>query len=244
LSSSVLASDAYEQPVAAQSSMWTRNYLRWVAIADAVCATAGAFAAAQLRFGSDVNSLYTVLSLALPLLWLISVALAGGYDMRFIGTGSDEFRKVLAAGVSLTAVVAVFSYAGDFQLSRGYLIIALPVTTICDLGVRYVVRKRLHRLRKSGRCMMNVVAVGHADAVANLVRELKRDCYHGLTVVGVCLAQQTGHPEIAGVPVYGGLADVSGAVVACGADTVAVLACPEIDGVQLRSLAWELEKTA
>ncbi len=91
--------------------------------------------------------------------------------------------------------------------------------------------------------MMNVVAVGHANGGGQLVSELKRDRYHGLTVVGACIARQAGHPEIVGVPVYGGLDDVSGAVVAYGADTVAVLACPEIDGVKLRSLAWELEKT-
>ena len=30
---------------------------------------------------------------------------------------------------------------------------------------------------------------------------------------------------------------------AFGADTVAVTACPEMDGVRLRGLAWELEKT-
>jgi len=49
--------------------------------------------------------------------------------------------------------------------------------------------------------------------------------------------------EVAGVPVYGGLDDVTAAVGASGADTVAVLACPEMDGVRLRSLAWDLEKT-
>jgi exopolysaccharide biosynthesis polyprenyl glycosylphosphotransferase len=43
--------------------------------------------------------------------------------------------------------------------------------------------------------------------------------------------------------VYGGLDDVATAVKAFGADTVAVLACPEMDGIRLRSLAWELEKT-
>ena len=42
---------------------------------------------------------------------------------------------------------------------------------------------------------------------------------------------------------YGGLDDVTAAVRAFGADTVAVLACPEMDGVKLRALAWELEKT-
>ena len=44
-------------------------------------------------------------------------------------------------------------------------------------------------------------------------------------------------------PVYGGLDDITAAVKAFGADTVAVLACPEMDGLRLRSLAWELEKT-
>jgi exopolysaccharide biosynthesis polyprenyl glycosylphosphotransferase len=45
------------------------------------------------------------------------------------------------------------------------------------------------------------------------------------------------------VPVHGGLADVMPAVRQSDADTVAVLACPEMNGVELRKLAWELEKT-
>jgi exopolysaccharide biosynthesis polyprenyl glycosylphosphotransferase len=45
------------------------------------------------------------------------------------------------------------------------------------------------------------------------------------------------------VPVYGGLDDVTSAVRSFGANTVAVLACPEMDGIKLRGLAWELEKT-
>jgi exopolysaccharide biosynthesis polyprenyl glycosylphosphotransferase len=79
--------------------------------------------------------------------------------------------------------------------------------------------------------------------VANLVRELRRDQYHGLTVVGACVARPSECAKVAEVPVYGGLDDVPAAVRAFGADTVAVLACPEMDGVKLRELAWELEKT-
>jgi exopolysaccharide biosynthesis polyprenyl glycosylphosphotransferase len=48
---------------------------------------------------------------------------------------------------------------------------------------------------------------------------------------------------LADVPVYGGLDDVMAAVKAFDANTVAVLACPEMDGIRLRRLAWELEKT-
>ena len=123
------------------------------------------------------------------------------------------------------------------------MLIALPSTTLLDLCARYAVRKRLHRQRGAGRCMLSVVAVGHESAVADLVTELRRDRYHGLTVVGACVAQPSDCSEVAGVPVYGGLDDVTAAVNAFGADTVAVLACPEMDGITLRSLAWELEKT-
>ena len=179
--------------------------MRKAAVADLGCAAAGVLAAVELRFGSHVTGTYVVLSLALPVLWLASIWLAGGYDIRYIGTGSDEFRKVLTAGVSLTSAIAIFSYAINVELSRGYLIIALPSVTLLNLIARYMTRKRLHRLRQSGRCLLSVVAVGHELAVADLITELRRDRYHGLTVVGACVARPSECTEIAGVPIYGGL---------------------------------------
>jgi exopolysaccharide biosynthesis polyprenyl glycosylphosphotransferase len=224
-------------------STWTRDYLRKVALADLGCAVVGVFMAAQVRFGSNVTSIYLALSLALPVLWVAALWLAGAYDVRFIGTGSDEYRKVLNAGVSLTAAVAIFSYAINLELSRAYVVIALPSITVFDLLARFALRKRLHAWRMRGECRHNVVAVGHELAVADLVTELGRDRYHGLTVVGACVVRPGELDEVVGVPVYGGLDDITAAVKAFDADTVAVTACPEMDGVRLRSLAWELEKT-
>jgi exopolysaccharide biosynthesis polyprenyl glycosylphosphotransferase len=235
--------DSVARQTASSASTWTKDYLRRVALADFGCAVVGVLAAVQLRFGEHVTGTYVALSLALPGLWLAAVALAGGYDVRFIGTGSDEFRKVLNAGVGLTAAVAIFSYLVDINLSRAYVLIALPTVTLFDLAARYVMRKRLHKLRDAGRCMLSVVVVGHESAVADLVKELGRDRYHGMRVVGACVAHPLEGEEVAGVPVYGDLDDVTAAVGAFGADTVAVLACPEMDGIRLRSLAWELEKT-
>jgi exopolysaccharide biosynthesis polyprenyl glycosylphosphotransferase len=234
---------SYDRASARRLSAWAKDYLLKVAVADFGCAIAGVFLAAQVRFGSNVTGTYLALSLALPVLWIITLLLAGGYDARFIGTGSDEYRKVLSAGVSLTAALAIVSYAFKVEVSRGYVVIALPSITVLDLITRYAIRKRLHHLRASGRFLLNVVAVGHELAVADLVIELKRDAYHGLRVVGACLAQPGECEDVAGVPVYGGLDDVTAAVKAFSADTVAVLACPEMDGRRLRSLAWELEKT-
>ena len=232
-----------ERRTARRQSVWTRGYLREVALADLGCAVVGVFVAAQLRFGSNVTSMYLALSLALPVLWVAALWLAGAYDARFIGTGSDEFRKVLNAGIGLTAAVAIFSYAINLELSRAYVVIALPGLTLFDMLARFALRKRLVRRRMHGKCMHSVVAVGHELAVADLVTELGRDGYHGLNVVGACVVQPGELDELAGVPVYGGLDDITAAVKAFGADTVAVTACPEMNGIRLRGLAWELEKT-
>jgi exopolysaccharide biosynthesis polyprenyl glycosylphosphotransferase len=233
----------YSRPLTGRLAGWVRGYLLHAGVADFGCASIGAFTALELRFGKDVTGTYVALSVALPLLWVVALSLAGGYDSRFIGTGSDEFRKVLNASVSLTATVAIFSYLFNIELSRVYLLIALPSMTVLDLLARFAMRKQLHRRRKAGHCMMNLVAVGHEPAVAGLINELRRDHYHGFSVVASCLAVPSGQEEVAGVPVYGGLDDVGAAVRAFRAETVAVLACPEMDGVRLRGLAWDLEKT-
>ena len=79
--------------------------------------------------------------------------------------------------------------------------------------------------------------------VADLANELRRETYHGLSVVAACVAGLDGDGEVGGVPVVGGLGNVARVVRLYDADTVAVLACPEMSGVRLRELAWELEKT-
>jgi exopolysaccharide biosynthesis polyprenyl glycosylphosphotransferase len=237
--------DADGRSVASGTKMWTTAYLRQTALADCTCALLAGVLAAQVRFGAGRYLPTTDLGFtcALPVLWWASLLLAGGYDSRFIGLGSDEFRRVLNAAVSLIAGVAILSYFANLGLARGYMAVALPATAALDLAARYGLRKRLHKLRSHGSCTRRVIAVGHAAAVADLVTTLRRDSYHGLSVVAACLAGASLAAEVADVPVAGQLGSVTAAVDQFGADTVAVLACPEMDGRRLRELAWALEKT-
>ena len=161
-------SGRFERRAARRLSTWTRDYLREVALADLGCAMLGVFVAAQIRFGNNVTSTYLALSLALPVLWIAALWLAGAYDVRFIGTGSDEYRKVLNAGVSLTATIAIVSYAVNLDLSRGYVVIALPSVTLFDMVARCAIRKRLHRKRLTSKCLHSVVAVRHEKTGTDL----------------------------------------------------------------------------
>jgi hypothetical protein len=226
-------------------AVWTSHYRRAAAGADFVSALAAGSLAFEVRFDSQGSqpAEYLALSALLPVLWIASVALAGGYDPRFIGLGSDEFRKILNAAVSLTAGIAIASYAVRFDVARGYVVLALPTLAAFDLTGRYLLRRRLHKRRRRGRYMRRTVVAGHKPAVTDLVTQLRRDSHHGLSVVAVCVAGPRTEDEVAGVPVAGGLDSVATTVAEVRADTVAVLACPEMNGRRLRELAWNLEKS-
>jgi exopolysaccharide biosynthesis polyprenyl glycosylphosphotransferase len=235
---------AVGQTDARDTSAWMSSYLGAVVTADGVCALAAGLIAVAGRFSNwaHVPREYLIYTAVLPLLWWTSVALARGYDARFIGVGSDEFRKVVNAGVALTATVAFVSFATKSDVGRGYVVIALPCMTLFDLLARYGLRKSLHRRRRRGACMLRVLAVGHTAGVADLISELRREKYHGLSVVGACLTEETLLAQIVGVPVRSD-DGLTAAIAEFQVDTVAVVAGRELNGVRLRQLAWELEAT-
>ena len=231
---------------AATPGAWLGRYLHTAVAVDGACALAGGLTALMIRYGDPGPGRvpYGLFTASLPFLWLLSVALARGYDARIVGSGSDEFRRVFNAAVGLTAAIAILSYATKGDVARGYVVIALPCATVLDLAARYALRKRLHRRRRrSGVFMRRVIAVGHAEGLTDLITELRREPHHGLTVVGACLTAESAGTQVAAVPVCGGLERIESAVPDLAADTVAVLACPELNGTRLRELAWQLEKT-
>ena len=110
--------------------VWTKDYLRKAAVVDLGCAIVAVFVAVQLRSGDKVTGTY----LALLVLWIVALWLAAGYDARFIGIGSDVFRKVRSTGVSPAGesddVSGVSVYGGLDDVTAKLLDSAGPQTTI------------------------------------------------------------------------------------------------------------------
>lgn len=204
-----------------------------------------------LRFGelTGGSGQYALLTLVLPLAWAGAIALHRGYDPRLLFVGGDEYQRLLRAGLSLTAAVAVASYSLDAEVARRYLIVAMPTMTGLGFLSRHLHRLALRRDWATGRNLRRVVVVGHECSVVEMARQLRSERYHGMNVVGACVpAPGPGAPaaptriDQIGLPVCGTFGGAAAAASRADADAVVVLAAPELDGPALRRLAWQLER--
>lgn len=232
---------------------WMRRYqLRLLSTDLAAAGVAGAVAYLA-RFGASPAGpagSYLVLAILFPFVWTAAVALNRGYDSRLLGGGATEFQRIYWSFLHVTAGIAIGSYAFKAELARGFVLVALPLVLCLELPARFVARKLLHRRRARGQAMSSVVLAGQPTRVADLARDLRRDAFAGLDVIGACVPagaclEEDGLNRLdeLGVPVLGELDDIRDVVRLANADTVAVTSSAEIGPDKLRWIAWQLEGT-
>ena len=222
---------------------WTRYVVTATITLDILVAALGALAAYAVRFGgTDGEERYLLGVLAAPPLWLAAVAFMRGYQSRWFGSGSEEFRCVLRAAALVGGGAAIAAYAFKADLARGYVLSACVFVAVGALAGRLACRTVLHAARRRGRAMLDVVLVGHESTVADLAQQVSRERHGGLRIVGACVpGGHSAEVEALGVPVLGDLHQTAAVVSLLAVHSVAVTACTEMGGPALRRLAWELE---
>jgi exopolysaccharide biosynthesis polyprenyl glycosylphosphotransferase len=159
----------------------------------------------------------------------------------------EEYRRVLLAAVVLLAGVGTVSWAFELAVARGFVVAALPLCLLITLLQRFLHRHWLWRQRRRGHYLQTTILAGHRAAVAALDEQLQREAYQGYRVIGCCLPEDQHSPTVDafnGLPILGGLHQVTDVVNQYQVDTVAVLPSQELDGPALRQLGWELENTS
>jgi exopolysaccharide biosynthesis polyprenyl glycosylphosphotransferase len=226
----------------AARSQWQRRYALALVTLDAVLLFGGTTLAALLRWGAPAGSIkvggldYYAIAALTAVVWLVMLATTHSYDARYLGIGSDEFRRVADAAIRVTALVAFVTFVGKLPLSRGFVAMALPIGLISTLTGRYAARKLLHHLRRNAQCLHRVLFVGTPSAASKLAEGLSRSVYTGYHVCGTwspAAADFAGAETAARSKVLDVLARTQ-------ADTVAV-ASSGFSPAALRQLAWQLE---
>ncbi len=239
-----------EQAAAVDRSPWLRRYSQALVLVDFAALCAAAVLAVLVRFGSERGELrgvsYYAVAAVLVVLWMTVLALSRCYEMRFVGSGPEEFRRVGNASIRLTATVALIGYGTRLDLARGYIAVALPAGLLFLLVGRYGARVVLHRRRLRGEWRHRVVVVGNHPQAEALIALLGQEPLSGLYVVGACVpgARAWRNPTAAkDIPILGSLGSVTQALAESGADTVAIAASPGVTAEALRRLSYELEGT-
>ncbi|UKO94021.1 sugar transferase [Gordonia amicalis] len=237
-----------------RSRSWVHSYLTRLAWSDAVIVVFAVVLAQLVRFGADdvlVPNGATrvpagVVSVALGAAWLISLRAFQTVDRRVIGSGSQEYSRVLSASLTVFGALAMMDLLFRLNIARGFLALAFPLGTLGLLSSRWLWRRRLSRQRILSHNLERVLVVGSSASASPVIERLIEKPELGFQVVGLCVpsGRQHGGPVVVKdlrVPIVGTFDDVYLAVRESGATTVAVTSAEALGHQAMQALSWDLE---
>lgn len=238
----------------AVNNSWRATYASVLAFSDFLVLSVVVLSVQMIWFGFEAGdpqfqvreveraASYTVLSVVIIAAWMLILSVYGTRGYRVIGTGSTEYRLVADGAVRLFGVVAIFAFLFGIDLAKGYILVAFPLGLFFLLLSRWAWRKWLGGKRANGEYSSTVLLVGSEASATHLAIELRRRTAAGYRVVGACLPAGKPGDYLPGtdIPVFGGVDDLSSALLESGADTV-VITSSDLPPQRIRELSWSLE---
>ncbi|MCB1002677.1 MAG: sugar transferase, partial [Acidimicrobiales bacterium] len=223
-----------------------------LALALAAPALAGALLAQVTRevlFGASLtvdgeHVPYLLVAVVAVLSWLAILALSGAYEHKILGSGTEEYRRILRAAVGALAVAVLGVFLTRAQVARGFVMSLAPLVAAWTLFGRYLARNWLARQRAKGLQMRRVVVLGRPDAVLEAVRHFRGALDQGYAVVSACVVGEAPEEvvEELAMPVLPP-GDPLAAVTEQRAEILAIAGTEALPTGALRTLAWDLEGT-
>jgi exopolysaccharide biosynthesis polyprenyl glycosylphosphotransferase len=233
-------------------STWHRKYAAMLLIGDFAAVALADFTTiawlqqARAGFEDDPVLFNLIAYILLPLAWLVMLWGSGAYDRRYLGIGTDEFKRVTRAAVTLTATIPLIAFSTKVaeQLSRLTVGLVMVAGLLYVALVRYAARRLLYLVRQRGVASHRVLLVGTLPEALEVNTAVTRNRQAGMIPVGIHLVEgyPPAHDGDIPVPVYAGR-EVVPLVRELGADTVAVCGSASSEPGELRRLAWQLEGT-
>ena len=231
---------------------WRQSYARRLLVTDLAILIIVVFGAQSIWLGDAVVAFrahfvgslsYTLISVLLVAAWEFGLAARGTRSDRIIGSGSEEYRRVLNVSVMVFGLLAIVSFIGKIDVSRPYVLVSFPVGTLALLGSRWMWRHWLRARRRNGEYGSKVLLVGSTASATEIAKSLRDAAGSGFFVVGAAVSVGFVGATLPGtdVPVLGQMDDAFELLEAAGADTICVTGSSSLPPAKLRQLSWKLE---
>jgi exopolysaccharide biosynthesis polyprenyl glycosylphosphotransferase len=233
-------------------STWHRPYatmlvgLDFLAVALANLTVVSLLGDSNSRIRNDFPLFNVTAYLFVPLAWLVVLWGNGAYDRRYLGIGTDEFKRVVRTSVTLTATISLTAFVTQTASSLSRLTVALAMLggLVYVAVARFAARRVLFLIRKQGRASHRVLLVGSLGESLEVYNAVTRNQAAGMIPIAIHLTDgypSSRHLQIP-VPVHAGR-EIVPLVRELNADTVAVCGAASTEPGELRRLAWQLEGT-
>ncbi|MCU1558714.1 MAG: polyprenyl glycosylphosphotransferase [Microbacteriaceae bacterium] len=231
---------------------WARAYCARLRVTDTAIITLAVVITFFARFGfadpvslgTPSGSRYAYMSLLVILCWSISLAAFRTRDLRVVGVGAGEYKRVVNASTTVFGLVAIVFLVAQVNTARWFFIVALPLGLLGLLTSRWIWRRWLIAQRKFGHYLSRVVVVGRRGDVESVVRQIDKNSGAAYTVVGAVLEESDSESDngtLRNLSVLRDLDRVAEYATRLGADGVVVAGQPANGSDFIHDLAWELE---
>ncbi|GAA2986498.1 sugar transferase [Microbacterium terrae] len=231
----------------ANATSWRRRYATRLLATDAVVTAAtlllagiwiGLDATLSWRGGPRVE--YSVAISAVWLAWMLMLWLVDSRDVRIVGHGVTEYRKVVHAGVFLFAGLVIVAFFLRIDLSRLFFFTAIPIGTVVVIASRWGWRQWLRRRQRRGTFVDRAVIVGERAKIDAIARVIANTEGTGYQIVGAITARGHAMKIADHIGVIGDYQHAVESIEGVGANTVIVASADDLDPETLRTLSWQM----
>ncbi|WP_274521195.1 sugar transferase [Rhodococcus rhodochrous] len=227
---------------------WERRYAVLVFCCDLFCILMADLA---ITFGYHPPGILAgqtpTVVVVVPVAAMSSLAIQRAWDVRVLGAGVEELRRVGRAYVLATATLAVAGYAWGAASGQSWIFGALPLAAVTTVGARLLLRRVVRSRRRRGRFVRSVLVAGDTLEVHELLARVEEFRDAGWQVDGICLpvpkSDEALPLAVDDVPVLGTEDDIVGITQLHEFQAVALLPSSGWTHSKTRRLSWDLEHT-
>lgn len=174
---------------------WTTGLPAAILIGDVVVIALTILIGHSVRFGVGTSDLagvpitvsYGAIGVILGTMWFTSLSVGRTREIRIVGAGPIEYKRVVNASLSLFGFIAILAYSFSVELARGYLIITCTVGIVLLLAWRWGFRRFVVARRRHGAYSRRLAIIGQPAEVLQLFKSFERTPEAGYVPVGALM---------------------------------------------------------